>query len=411
MQRKLGRTLGVIALALSGLGAVVVTAGTASAVGTVPGAPTKVTGISRYRSVRIEWTAPTNHGSSAITRYEVTESPGSETCTAGPTAGTCVVQGLVTGTTHTFKVRAYNAAGAGAASAGVPVKVGRPEPPTDLTGTPGEGSVAVTFTPVSGEQVTSYTVTASPGGSKCTAEAPADSCTVSDLTDGTSYTFTATATNLYGAGGVSLASAPVEAGLVPSAPTAVTAAGEVVEGDPSVWVNFTAPSSAGSTPISGYTVVVDDTTTSTVTDDPAPVADATVGDTPGAGYTVSGLNGADSYTFSVYATNSIGNSVASEPVGPTAPGPTSIAASSNGDGTADVSWTPSTVTFGTTITGFSLSTFDFTTFTLGPAATVSSPATSTVLSGLNVGDTYDVCVRADNTNGTGASEVCTEFTE
>ena len=158
-------------------------------------------------------------------------------------------------------------------------------------------------------------------------------------------------------------------------------------------------------------MVVDDTTTSTITDDPAPLAAATVGSTPGTGYTVSGLNGADSYTFSVYATNAVGNSAPTTPVGPTPPGPTSISASSNGDGTADVSWTPSTVTFGTTITGFSLSSFNFTSFTLGPSGTAGPSATSTTMSGFTVGDLYDVCVRADNTFGTGESEICTEFTE
>ncbi len=415
MRRMVGTILMALSLCLAGLGGLVITSGTVGAASAssaaVPGAPTHLIGISRYRSVRISWTAPTNHGSSAINRYEVIELSGSSTCSTGPTARTCVVPNLVTGSTHTFKVRAFNAVGAGPFSSGIPVRVGRPMPPANLAGTPGDGSVLASWTPVTGQQVTSYTVTASPGGRTCTAEAPADSCTVTGLTNGTHYTLTATATNLYGAGGPSVASSPVTPGVVPSAPTAVTAGGEVVAGSPSVWVNFTAPASPGSSPITGYTVVVDDTTTSTVTDDPAPLAAATVGMTPGTGYTVSGLNGADSYTFSVYATNTVGNSSPSAPIGPTPPGPTSISASSNGDGTADVSWTPSTVTFGTTITGFSLSTLDLSSFTVGPTGTAGPSATSTTLTGLTIGDLYDVCVRADNTFGTGESEICTEFTE
>jgi hypothetical protein len=93
------------------------------------------------------------------------------------------------------------------------------------------------------------------------------------------------------------------------------------------------------------------------------------------------------------------------------PGPTSVTAASNGDGTADVSWTPSTVTFGTTITGFSISSFDFTVFGVGPSGSAGPSATSTVLSGLTTGHTYDVCIRTDNTNGSGSSEDCTSLNE
>ena len=68
-----------LCLGLAGLAGLVITSGTAGAAsasavpGTVPGAPTHLMGISRYRSVRIYWAAPANHGSSAINRYEVIE--------------------------------------------------------------------------------------------------------------------------------------------------------------------------------------------------------------------------------------------------------------------------------------------------------------------------------------------------
>jgi hypothetical protein len=87
-----------------------------------------------------------------------------------------------------------------------------------------------------------------------------------------------------------------------------------------------------------------------------------------------------------------------------------VQANSTGGGTADVSWTPSTVTFGTTITGFSLTSFDFTNFTLGPSGSGGPGSTSTTLPGLTVGHLYDVCVRAANSFGTGSNTTCTEFT-
>ena len=142
MRRMVGTILMALSLCLAGLGGLVIASGTVGAAsassGAVPGAPTHLIGISRYRSVRISWTAPTNHGSSAIDRYEVIELSGSSTCSTGPTARTCVVPNLVTGSTHTFKVRAFNAVGAGPFSSGIPVKVGRPMPPANLAGTPGD---------------------------------------------------------------------------------------------------------------------------------------------------------------------------------------------------------------------------------------------------------------------------------
>ncbi len=54
--------------------------------------------------------------------------------------------------------------------------------------------------------MSSYTATASPGGASCTAVAPTLTCTITNLTAGTSYTFTVTATNQQGTSPASRAS-------------------------------------------------------------------------------------------------------------------------------------------------------------------------------------------------------------
>src|SRR5579859_414660 len=60
---------------------------------------------------------------------------------------------------------------------------------------PGSASATVVWCPppTGASQVTSYTVTASPGGQQVTAAVPNDWAIIDGLTDGTSYTFTVTA--------------------------------------------------------------------------------------------------------------------------------------------------------------------------------------------------------------------------
>ncbi len=82
-----------------------------------------------------------------------------------------------------------------------------PDPPSDVVATAGDGQASVAFTPPgtdNGAAVTSYTVTASPGGA--TASSTGSPITVTGLTDGTSYSFTVTSTNAAGPGPASIGS-------------------------------------------------------------------------------------------------------------------------------------------------------------------------------------------------------------
>jgi hypothetical protein len=95
----------------------------------------------------------------------------------------------------------------------VPLK---PTAPIGPTGTPGNGSVTVSWSPPASNgtgTITAYTVTAAPGGKTCVWTSGPLSCTVTGLTNGTPYRFSVTATNAAGTGpSVTTAASYVPAG-------------------------------------------------------------------------------------------------------------------------------------------------------------------------------------------------------
>ena len=97
-----------------------------------------------------------------------------------------------------------------------------PATPAAPTAVAGDALATVTVGPGStpGGAADTFTVTASPGGATCTvAGAAGGPCTFDGLTNGTAYTFTATATNATGTSPASAASAAVTpAAVVPTAP-------------------------------------------------------------------------------------------------------------------------------------------------------------------------------------------------
>jgi hypothetical protein len=110
------------------------------------------------------------------------------TATALSVTSTSTGKGIFTGT----EVAQYKQAGSWSS---------KPDAPTIGTATAGDGQATVTFTAPAnngGSAITSYTVTSSPGN--FTATGSSSPITVSGLNNGTSYTFTVTATNAVGTG-------------------------------------------------------------------------------------------------------------------------------------------------------------------------------------------------------------------
>ena len=98
------------------------TSGPTHTVQAAPGAPTGVAATAGYGQATVTFAAPASAGSSAITRYTATSTPGNHTgdCAPAATPGavcTITVAGLTNGTSYTFTVKAENASGPGADSA------------------------------------------------------------------------------------------------------------------------------------------------------------------------------------------------------------------------------------------------------------------------------------------------------
>lgn len=178
----------------------------------VPDAPTIGTATAGDKQATVTFTPPAYDGGSPIISYTVTSSPGG--ITASGASSPITVTGLTNGTAYTFTVAATNAVGTGASSAASNsvTPVGVPAAPTIGTATQiSDTQATITFTPPTndgGAPITLYTVTSSPGG--ITATGSGSPITIGGLTNGVTYTFNVTATNIYGVGPASGLTSPLQ---------------------------------------------------------------------------------------------------------------------------------------------------------------------------------------------------------
>ena len=195
----------------------------------------------------------------------------------------------------------------------------------------GKPAIAVSFalpTSNGGSPITGYTVSWSPQGEGI-ADATASldpkslSHVITGLTQGTTYTFSVTATNTTGTGPSSTTSSGIVAASPPGSPASVTA----TAGDGQATVTFNAPVQDGGVPISSYVVTWDPADTN-ATDSTTPSSSLT--------HVITGLTNGQAYSFTVKAINYAGlSSSSSAPSQPVIPGTTTSYSISGNAGIAE----------------------------------------------------------------------------
>jgi hypothetical protein len=353
----------------------------------VPGAPTNASAVAGDQGASVSFDAPASDGGSPITGYTVTASPGSAAtpCSASP----CTVTGLTNGTAYTFTVHATNVNGDSdeslASDAVTPASA--PDAPTGVSATSSPGHASVSFTvPASdgGSPITGYTVTASPGSAAT--PCAASPCAVAGLTNGTAYTFTVHATSSAGSSVESDPSSAVTPVSVPGAPTGAVA----TVGDGQASVSFTAPASDGGSAILEYKVTS------------IPDGDSDICATSPC--IVFGLANGTPYTFTVHATNSVGNSVESTPTSSVVPAavpdaPTAVSATA-GNGQASV-------TFVVPVSDGGSAVLSYTVTSSSSSTTATCPGSPCVITGLTNGTADTFTVHATNAIGNSTESVAT----
>lgn len=203
----------------------------------VPSAPQTVAGTPGDTTGVVTWARPKSDGSSFLTGYTVSLSPGGASQNITADVNTATFTGLTNGTAYTPSVIATNAIGNSSAGTGSPFTPANastvPGAPTGVTSTPGDTLSSIAFTaPASdgGSTITGYTATATAvnGGATSTSSNATSPISFTGLTNGQAYTFTVHATNANGNGPESTATAAGFIGGVIATDTFTHANGNLV---------------------------------------------------------------------------------------------------------------------------------------------------------------------------------------
>ena len=354
-----------------------------------PDAPTGLGATADDERVTLNWTAPASNGGAPITDYEYEQNGSGAWTSTGGTATDYTVRNLTNGQPYTFKVRAVNRVGAGAASAASPSVMPAREPnaPTGLSATADDQQVTLNWTaPASngGATILRYEYEQDFSGTWTSTGSAATNYTVMGLTNAQFYTFRVRAVNRVGAGTASgsRSATPTATLGAPDAPHSLSA----TPGNRQVMLSWVQPS--GGAAVTHYEYEQDFSGTWTSTGGTA------------TSYTVRNLTNGQSYTFRVRAVNSTGangasNSRTATPTATEPDAPQNLR-STPGDQQVTLRWTAPASDGGEPITHYEYEQ-DFS----GTWTSTGGTATNYTVRNLTNGQSYTSRVRA--VNGIGES--------
>jgi hypothetical protein len=201
-----------IALATAAADGTTIGAVAYTSVATTSTPPQSLSATSGNAQVSLSWSAPSSTGGSSITQYLVYDRfTGSSTfvqvASTSVSQTTSTVTSLTNGQSYDFEILAQNGVGTSTASnvvSSTPATI--PSAPVSVSAVAGDTMAVISFTPSStgGSPILYYTAVSNPGN--ITASSSGSPITVTNLTNGQSYTFTVTATNGIGTSASSSAS-------------------------------------------------------------------------------------------------------------------------------------------------------------------------------------------------------------
>jgi alpha-tubulin suppressor-like RCC1 family protein len=336
-------------------------------------------------SAYIFFNPPLNNGGYAVTSYIATSSP--DGINASSSTSPITVLNLQKGIPYTFVVQAVNSQGIGPSSApsSTVIPIGVPDRPVITSLQAGNRSVTLGFSPplnTGGLPILRYTAKSIPDNIEVSGNIP--NITVSNLTNGTSYTFILNATNAYGTSPYSFPSTSIVPYTVPDPPTGIA----IDNGNRRADVYYTNPMNTGGAPITGYLLRdLSNQVISTGSSSPITIDRLANGQT-----LVNGRN----YTFSLSVVNAAGPSSPSifNVVPMTTPNTPNIINVATGFGYADVVFNPPTDNGGSDILYYTLY--------LGELEIIGYTSPIRIPDLLN-GSSYSIRLSATNAAGTGSS--------
>ncbi|MDA7963003.1 MAG: fibronectin type III domain-containing protein, partial [Gammaproteobacteria bacterium] len=375
---------------------------------TVPGAPRSPGVTIADGELQLTWSAPANNGGAAITDYRLrwklatAIAFASGDARAVGTATSATITGLTNGSAYDVEIAAQNAAGFGAASAfqaipraaaGVP---GVPQSVRLVSNT--RQSLRLAWEPPldnGGAAISGYRLSLRGGGSSSVA-ATARSFTLQNLTPGTLYTVTLSARNSVGTGPVAVVQG------VPGGATAPQSAA-ATPGDGELRVAWSAPDNNGGATITGYRLRWK----------LASAAAFAGGDTRTVGAvtsaTITGLTNGEAYDVEITAQTSRGfgapATVQSTPgLTPSAP---QSATATPGNAELQIAWSAPADNGGSAILTYRLrwKLASAAAFAAGDVIRVGADTTTATITGLTNGETYEVEIAAQNSDGFGAAAI------